>query len=192
MPRIKTVLSPAWTTDWMTDEGKAKLARVRHRAAGRQGVAPRAVRRGRGRLSALRLGQYRAHFRIRLDRLQGAVALQGLRRAVRLFQVHLRRPDYQHGRRIPPAESRRCAARDAGCGVDRVRGAAGTDGRLSLQPGPASHLAPRLRRRGRAALLFDLQRARRRRIARRGEEGRRRRCSRRSATRRSGRATRST
>ena len=25
MPRIKTVLSPAWTTDWMTDEGKAKL-----------------------------------------------------------------------------------------------------------------------------------------------------------------------
>ncbi len=25
MPRIKTVLSPAWTTDWMTEEGKAKL-----------------------------------------------------------------------------------------------------------------------------------------------------------------------
>lgn len=24
-PRIKTVLSPAWTTDWMTEEGKAKL-----------------------------------------------------------------------------------------------------------------------------------------------------------------------
>ena len=25
MPRIKTVLSPAWTTDWMTEAGKAKL-----------------------------------------------------------------------------------------------------------------------------------------------------------------------
>jgi ring-1,2-phenylacetyl-CoA epoxidase subunit PaaD len=24
--RIKTILSPAWTTDWMTDSGKAKLA----------------------------------------------------------------------------------------------------------------------------------------------------------------------
>ena len=26
MPRITTVLSPAWTTDWMTEHGKAKLA----------------------------------------------------------------------------------------------------------------------------------------------------------------------
>jgi len=26
MPRIKTVLSPAWTTDWMTEQGKATLA----------------------------------------------------------------------------------------------------------------------------------------------------------------------
>jgi ring-1,2-phenylacetyl-CoA epoxidase subunit PaaD len=26
MPRIKTVLSPAWTTDWMSEDGKAKLA----------------------------------------------------------------------------------------------------------------------------------------------------------------------
>jgi ring-1,2-phenylacetyl-CoA epoxidase subunit PaaD len=25
MPRIKTVLSPAWTTDWMTEQGKTKL-----------------------------------------------------------------------------------------------------------------------------------------------------------------------
>ena len=25
MPRINTVLSPAWTTDWMTEQGKAKL-----------------------------------------------------------------------------------------------------------------------------------------------------------------------
>lgn len=25
LPRVTTVLSPAWTTDWMTEEGKAKL-----------------------------------------------------------------------------------------------------------------------------------------------------------------------
>ena len=25
MPRIKTVLSPAWTTDWMSDDGRRKL-----------------------------------------------------------------------------------------------------------------------------------------------------------------------
>ena len=28
-----TVLSPAWTTDWMSDAGTAQAARVRHRAA---------------------------------------------------------------------------------------------------------------------------------------------------------------
>ena len=32
MPRIKTVLSPAWTTDWITDKGKTTLRRY--------GIAP--------------------------------------------------------------------------------------------------------------------------------------------------------
>ena len=36
--KVRTVLSPAWTTDWMTDEGKRKLAE--------SGIAPPA-RRGR-------------------------------------------------------------------------------------------------------------------------------------------------
>jgi ring-1,2-phenylacetyl-CoA epoxidase subunit PaaD len=31
-PELKTVLSPAWTTDWMTEEGKAKLTQY--------GIAP--------------------------------------------------------------------------------------------------------------------------------------------------------
>ncbi len=61
MPRIKTVLSPAWTTDWMTEKGKATLRKY--------GIAPPAgkasrralVRRGRGRLSALRFDQHSAH-----------------------------------------------------------------------------------------------------------------------------------
>ena len=41
--RVRTVLSPAWTTDWMTDEGKAKLraygiAPPQGRASSRRGA----------------------------------------------------------------------------------------------------------------------------------------------------------
>ena len=39
LPKITTVLSPAWTTDWMTQEGRAKLAAY--------GVAPPAGKAGR-------------------------------------------------------------------------------------------------------------------------------------------------
>ena len=38
-PKVTTVLSPAWTTDWMTDEGKAKLKAY--------GIAPPAKKAGR-------------------------------------------------------------------------------------------------------------------------------------------------
>lgn len=38
-PRVKTVLSPAWTTDWMTDAGKAKLRAY--------GIAPPSAKAGR-------------------------------------------------------------------------------------------------------------------------------------------------
>ena len=31
---VTTVLAPAWTTDWMSEEGSPKAARVRHRAPG--------------------------------------------------------------------------------------------------------------------------------------------------------------
>ena len=55
-----------------------------------QSLAPRSVRRrGRSRLSALRLGPHNQGQRIRLDRLQVAVALRGLSRAVRRIQMHL-------------------------------------------------------------------------------------------------------
>ena len=37
--RVETVLSPAWTTDWMTEEGKAKLRAY--------GIAPPAVKASR-------------------------------------------------------------------------------------------------------------------------------------------------
>ena len=85
---VTTVLSPAWTTDWMSQAGRRKLAEY--------GIAPGrrpagAVRRRAGRLPALRLGRYRADRRIRLHRLQGAVALPRLPGAVRCLQVPLSR-----------------------------------------------------------------------------------------------------
>ena len=55
----------------------------------RRGVAARALRRRDDRLPALRVGRHREARRVRLDRLQGAVALPELPRAVRPLQVHL-------------------------------------------------------------------------------------------------------
>ena len=87
--KVRTVLSPAWTTDWMSEDGRRKLREygIAPPHAGR--LPPRAVRRGAGGVSAMRLRRYRAAVRIRLDLLQGAVALQELPRTVRLFQVSL-------------------------------------------------------------------------------------------------------
>src|SRR6266850_1637215 len=63
--------------------------RLRHRAAAGRQRTPRVVRRTDGGVSAMRLRRYRSALRIRFDLLQGAVALQELPRAVRLFQVPL-------------------------------------------------------------------------------------------------------
>jgi ring-1,2-phenylacetyl-CoA epoxidase subunit PaaD len=87
--RVKTVLSPAWTTDWMSEDGRRKL-----KDYGIAPPAPKASRRAlfgveQDRLPAMRVGRYREARRVRLDRLQGAVALQELPRAVRPFQMHL-------------------------------------------------------------------------------------------------------
>ena len=90
MPRIKTVLSPAWTTDWMTEEGKAKLGpmALRRRPARRHAAPCSAKTRLPVRIAAQAIPSAFPNW---IDRLQGIVALQGVRRAVRLFQVHLRR-----------------------------------------------------------------------------------------------------
>ena len=61
---------------------------IRHRAAAGVKLAPRAVRRAAGGLSAMRLRQYRSAVRIRLDLLQGAVALQGCREPFDYFKCH--------------------------------------------------------------------------------------------------------
>src|SRR3982075_2159215 len=62
---------------------------VRHRAAAGRRLPPRAVRRAAGGVPAMRLRGHRGAVGIRFDLLQGAVALQKLPRAVRLFQMSL-------------------------------------------------------------------------------------------------------
>jgi phenylacetate-CoA oxygenase PaaJ subunit len=94
--RVRTVLAPAWTTDWMSEEGHRKLP-------------PRSVRQGPCGMPAMRIARYRGNFRIRLDRLQGAVALQDMPRAVRLFQVSLENV----GTTFPPP----CRQRHRICGL---------------------------------------------------------------------------
>ena len=77
-PKIRTVLSPAWTTDWMSEDGRRKLREY--------GIAPPIAGSGRRALfgeqrwrarNAARTDTERA-VRIRLDLLQGAVALPQL------------------------------------------------------------------------------------------------------------------
>ena len=81
-PKVRTVLSPAWTTDWMSEDGRRKLREYGIAPPQASEFAPRAVRRAAGGLSAMRLRQYRGAVRIRLDLLQGAVALQELPRTL--------------------------------------------------------------------------------------------------------------
>ena len=65
-PRIERVLAPAWTTDWITDNGRDALKAY--------GIAPPPKGQGRPRrMPALRRHRHRASQRIRLHRLQGAL-----------------------------------------------------------------------------------------------------------------------
>jgi ring-1,2-phenylacetyl-CoA epoxidase subunit PaaD len=76
--KVRTVLSPAWTTDWMSQDGRRKLREY--------GIAPplagpaRTIRHGARGVSAMRLRRYRDAVGIRLDFVQGAVALQDMPR----------------------------------------------------------------------------------------------------------------
>ena len=94
-PKVRTVLSPAWTTDWMSEDGRRKLREY--------GIAPPLPASSRRALFGVQQvacpqcgsNDTEAAVRIRFDLLQGAVALQELPRAVRLFQVsltHVRMP----------------------------------------------------------------------------------------------------
>ena len=96
--RIAMRLAPAWTTDWMTAEARRKLrdfgiappgAAPTPSAVDVVGHQPAAPgRRGRG-LSALRIKADATGFPVRIDRMQGALPLPRVSRAVRLFQAAL-------------------------------------------------------------------------------------------------------
>ncbi len=101
---VRTVLSPAWTTDWMTEDGRRKLREFGIAPPGRAGAAgPGGPPLGRhwtisgkdcradpgGALPALRLGRHPGSEPVRLHPVQGAVELPCVRRAVRLVQGDL-------------------------------------------------------------------------------------------------------
>lgn len=89
--KVTTRLSPAWTTDWMTDEGKRKTSAVRHCAAGAQSQrcggdevhAPHHGARSRGgAMPAVRLSADSGKRPFWVDRLQGALPMPGLPRDI--------------------------------------------------------------------------------------------------------------
>ena len=90
--RISTVLSPAWTTDWLSAEGRRKLAEFG--IAPPSGQASRRALFGADAVACPHCGSADTEriSRVRLDRLQGALSLPALRRAVRLFQMPLSGP----------------------------------------------------------------------------------------------------
>ncbi len=144
---VRTVLAPAWTTDWITEAGRASLRAYGIAPPGRCGsqdsemgasatvrplrFVPRSIPRALPDATPaiacppLRQHAYRGAVALCLHGVQGAPPLPGLPRAVRL----LRRlsPESQRQTRddptVPPA------ARGAGTpgnvrhGVDRLRGA---------------------------------------------------------------------
>ena len=101
---VRTVLSPAWTTD-VADRRRRrrKLAGLRHRATRTRATATAARCSASQQVACPRCGSiaHRSARRIRLDLLQGAVALHRLPRAVRLFQVSLSRACRAFGRDYP-------------------------------------------------------------------------------------------
>ena len=88
--RIERVLSPAWTTDWITERGREKLRAF--------GIAPPVKGQGDGGFFSetivpcprCSVGENRKARRLRLDPLQGAVSMPRLRGTFRLLQVPLR------------------------------------------------------------------------------------------------------
>ena len=90
---VSMVLSPAWTTDWMSESGKAKLRGIRHRPAHR----PLAAGGTPGRSAwawpsnaRSAIAEHQGTLPLRFHLLQGAVRLPGLHGTVRLLQSFVR------------------------------------------------------------------------------------------------------
>ena len=89
--RVRRVLEPAWTTDWITAQGRAKL-----KAAGIAPPAPRSQQDDGGYFARPEVACPRCDSvdtvelaPLRRDSLQGAVPLPQLPRTLRLFQMSI-------------------------------------------------------------------------------------------------------
>ena len=151
------MLRPAWSTEMITQTGGRKLAAA--------GIAPprrpaeRVALPAERALPALRLARHRGDVPVRLDGVQGAVALPGLRRALRPGEaavtataVRTRKPRAD----LPPADRRRRRPAHRRRGGGHLRGAGGAARGLRVRAGPAPDRAPVRRRRRDPAVVLDL------------------------------------
>ena len=184
---IDTTLSPPWSTDWISDEGREKL-RAYGIAPPPKGADAAALKnQTRCGMPALRLVQHRRNLPLRLDAVQSALALQGVRGAVRPVQVPLMSD------RLSQTARGRSEARNAGCGVGALRAAASTCARrsrsapASISPSAATSAAKKC-----GAIIRVCVSPSRRRAEDRREEDRRRRVLRLGQRRAESRRRRST
>ena len=127
--RVKTVLSPAWTTDWMTAGRPPQAQGLRHRAAGPEGVAARArsaSRRSPARTAGRRIPRSSPSSARPHARRCGAARAAASRSTISSAS------EFGDRRTSTRSRSRRSAAETAGRGVDRLRGAGRARRGLSL------------------------------------------------------------
>ncbi|MDZ7809335.1 MAG: iron-sulfur cluster assembly protein [Arhodomonas sp.] len=76
--RIEERISPAWTTDWLSEAGREKLLRLRHRPTGGRSTSKRGLFAPSPAVACprWRLHQHHAGERVRLDGVQGALPLR--------------------------------------------------------------------------------------------------------------------
>ena len=164
---VRTALAPAWSSDWITAEGRRKLqaagiappqpvpAQPRPDPPGPGPAHPHRPPRA-GPVPALRIPRYNADRGVQRDRVQGAVPLRGLPRALRIRKGNLMAAPARRPGRVPPAH------RDAGRPADGrlrrgdLRGAARAGGQVRLRARAVGDHPPRRR----AAVLLDLRRRR--------------------------------
>ena len=103
---VRTELSPPWSSDLISAEGRRKLAAAgiappRSRPEKSAGPVPLTLVRARpgGRVPGLRIGGHRADGRVQRDRVQGPVPVPCVRRAVRARQGDLSDRDRRGARR---------------------------------------------------------------------------------------------
>ena len=87
---VRIQLSPAWTTDWLSEAGREKLLGYGIAPPNGRATLPLLNDHGAGGLPAMRIGGRRGARRLRLDAVQGVVALPLVPGAVRLLQGALR------------------------------------------------------------------------------------------------------